>query len=334
MSVLVVCCAPAYGQQKLETPQQTNEKIQAFASLGQGRPVDTQIGAGDLLHVDVFDVPELSRDVRVSETGDIGYPLIPGKISVAGQTPSMVEAKLQQLLVENGLVSHPQVSVFVKEQNSHPISVVGAVNHPMVLQAARPTTLLEVLAAAGGVSDNAGSDILVTRKERAEGAMVKKTSATINAGPEQQVITIRLQDLLETGNAIYNIPVYGGDVVSVPKAGVVYVMGAGIAQQGGYVVENHGEQITVLRAVALAHGLTGYAKANSAVIIRTNPVTGKKERIPVQIKKIEKHNAEDVPLEANDILYIPDSAGKKVLAQGTEAAIGVGSGVAIYRAAY
>ncbi|MGH9770664.1 MAG: polysaccharide biosynthesis/export family protein, partial [Candidatus Acidiferrales bacterium] len=73
--------------------------------------MDTSIGAGDLLHVDVFDVPELSRDVRVSETGDIRYPLIPGKISVAGQTPSMVEAKFQQLLMDNGLVSHPQVSV-------------------------------------------------------------------------------------------------------------------------------------------------------------------------------------------------------------------------------
>ncbi len=334
LSILVVCCAPAYGQQKLETPQQTNEKIQELASLEQGRPTDTLIGAGDLLHVDVFDVPELSRDVRVSETGDIRYPLIPGKISVSGQTPSMVETKFQQLLVENGLVSHPQVSVFVKEQNSHPISVVGAVSHPMVLQAARPTTLLEVLAAAGGVSDNAGSEILVTRKATAEGTMVKETSATTNAGSEQKVITIRLQDLLESGNAIYNIPVYGGDVVSVPKAGIVYVMGPGISQQGGYVVENHGEQITVLRAVALARGLTGYAKANSAVIMRTNPVTGKKEQIPVQIKKIEKHGAEDVPLQANDILYVPDSAGKKALARGTEAAIGVGTGAAIYRAAY
>ncbi|MGH9690621.1 MAG: hypothetical protein ACRD4C_05950, partial [Candidatus Acidiferrales bacterium] len=87
-------------------------------------------------------------------------------------------------------------------------------------------------------------------------------------------------------------------------------------------------------AVALARGLTGYAKANSAVIMRTNPVTGEKEQIPVQIKKIEKHDAEDVPLQANDILYVPDSAGKKALARGTEAAIGVGTGAAIYRVAY
>jgi polysaccharide biosynthesis/export protein len=333
--IVAICCArTTYGQQKSEIPQQANERIQQLVRFEQARPVDTPIGAGDLLHVDVFDVPELSRDVRVSDTGDIGYPLIPGKISVAGETPFQLETKLEDLLKENGLVSHPQVSVFVKEQNSQPISVVGAVNHPMVVQAVRPTTLLEVLAAAGGVSDRAGSEILVTRKPPTSGASMTQASATTNAEPEQKVIKIELQDLLESGNAVYNIPVYGGDVVSVPEAGIVYVMGAGITQPGGYVVESHGEQITVLRAVALAHGLTNYAKSDSAVIMRTNPVTGEKERIPVKIKKIEKHAADDVPLETNDILYIPDSAGKKALARGAEAAIGVGTGVAIYRTAY
>ena len=86
------------------------------------------IGTGDLLHIDVFDVPELSRDVRVSDlAGDITYPLIPGKIQVAGLTPFQLEEKMEQLLIENGLVTHPQVSVFVKEQTSQPVSVVGAV---------------------------------------------------------------------------------------------------------------------------------------------------------------------------------------------------------------
>src|ERR1700691_6769467 len=72
----------SYGQQKDVTSQQTNEKIKQLASLAGARPVDTPIGTGDLLHIDVFDVPELSRDIRVSDTGDISYPLIPGKITV------------------------------------------------------------------------------------------------------------------------------------------------------------------------------------------------------------------------------------------------------------
>ena len=144
----------AYGQVTEQTPQQTNEKIQQLADLARTRPVDAPIGSGDLLHIDVFDVPELSRDVRVGDAGDISYPLdsLPAKIEAAGSdgVPTGRKVCAEQLLIENGLVSHPQVSVFVKEQTSQPVSVVGAVQRTMVYQVIRPTTLLEVLAAAGG----------------------------------------------------------------------------------------------------------------------------------------------------------------------------------------
>jgi polysaccharide export outer membrane protein len=149
--------------------------------------------------------------------------------------------------------------------------------------------------------------------------------------PESQTITIRLQDLLESGNPAFNIAVYGGDVVSVPRAGIVYVAGAGINQPGGYVLQSHGEQITVLKAVALAHGLTGYAKADQAVIMRNNPETGQKDMIPVHIKQIENQKTEDVAMKSNDILYVPDNVGLKVLAKGAEAGVAIGTGLAIYR---
>lgn len=320
-----------YGQTTEQTPQQTNEKIQQLAELARAHPVDSPIGSGDLLHVDVFDVPELSRDVRVGDAGDISYPLVPGKIKAAGLTPFELEEKLEQLLITNGLVSHPQVSVFLKEQTSQPVSIVGAVMHTMVYQVIRPTTLLEVLSAAGGISDDAGSVVIITRPARAGAPKTQPVSDTDNADRDQQIITIRLQDLLESGNAVYNIPVYGGDVVSVPRAGIVYVLGFGVSQPGGYVMQSRGEQVTVLKALALAHGLTTYAKADSAVIMRTNPATGNKDQIPVHVKAIEKHKEDDVPLKSNDVLYIPDSRGLKVLARGTEAAIGIGSSLAIYR---
>src|SRR5579863_1829935 len=91
----------AFGQQKLETPQQTNERIRQLAQQAGANSADTPVGSGDLLHIDVFDVPELSREVRVSDTGDISYPLIPGRIHVAGLTPFQVEEALEKLLVEN-----------------------------------------------------------------------------------------------------------------------------------------------------------------------------------------------------------------------------------------
>ncbi|HXQ27335.1 MAG TPA: polysaccharide biosynthesis/export family protein [Candidatus Acidoferrales bacterium] len=321
----------AYGQGKYETPQQTNEKIQQLATLARAHPVDTPIGSGDLLHIDVFDVPELSRDVRVSDAGDISYPLIPVKIQASGQTPFQLEEKLEQLLISNGLVSHPQVSVFVKEQNSQPISIVGAVQHTMVYQVMRPTTLLEVLSAAGGITDDAGSVILITRTAPREAAKMEPTSATADSREDQQTITIRLQDLLESGNSVYNIPMYGGDVVSVPRAGMVYVLGFGVAQPGGYVLQSRGEQVTVLKALALAHGLTTFAKADDAVIMRTNPATGNRDQISVHLKEIENRKADDVPMKSNDILYVPDSRGKKMLARGTEAMLGIGTQVTVYR---
>jgi polysaccharide export outer membrane protein len=146
-----------------------------------------------------------------------------------------------------------------------------------------------------------------------------------------QTIRIRLQDLLDTGNSAFNIQVFGGDVIEVPKAGIIYVLGGGVAQPGGYPVQSHGEQPTVLKAVALAHGLGGYAKANDAVIYRLNPKTGEREAIPVHIKKIEKNTSEDVAMKSNDILYVPDNLAKKVAVRGLEAAVSIGSGLLIYR---
>jgi polysaccharide export outer membrane protein len=322
-----------HAQSKLQTQQQANEKIQELAAHARPQVLETPIGSGDLLHIDVFDVPELSRDVRVSDTGDITYPLVPGKIVTAGLTSYQLEQKLAQLLIENGLVSHPQVSVFVKEQNSQPVTLVGAVQKPMVYQVIRPTTLLELLADAGGITDVAGSDVIVTRPvPSADKNAVNNDlkGATLDTSSDTQTITIRLQDLLESGNPAYNISVYGGDTVSVPRAGIVYVMGGGISQPGGYILQSHGEQITVLKAVALAHGMTGFAKGDQAVIMRKNPDTGQKDMIPVQIKKMENRKADDLPMQSNDILYIPDSLGLKILAKGGEAVI-AGASIAVYR---
>src|SRR5579862_6693574 len=165
----------ASAQEATETPQQKSEqKAQELAALASVRPVDTEIGSGDLLHIDVFDVPELSRDVRVSDTGEISYPLIPERVQVSGLTPFQLERKFEDVLANKGLVSHPQVTVFIKEQFSQPVSIVGAVNHTMVYQITHPTTLLEVLAAAGGVADIAGSVVVVTRPSASARTVVIK----------------------------------------------------------------------------------------------------------------------------------------------------------------
>ncbi len=142
-----------------------------------------------------------------------------------------------------------------------------------------------------------------------------------------------MQDLLSSENTAFNIPIYGGDVVNIPAAGIVYVMGGGVLQQGGYVVQSHGEQLTVLKAVALAHGLGGYAKPDNAVIYRVSPTTGEREAIPVQIRQIEKNKTQDVAMKSNDILYVPDSLALKIAVRSAEAAAQIAAGVLVYRSA-
>ena len=327
-----ICIQASYAQSKDETTQQTNEKIRTLATRGQVPSADISIGSGDVVHIEVFDVPELSRDIRVSATGEISVPLIHERIRAAGLSAFELEQRIEELLIENGLVSHPQVSVFVKEQNSQPVTIIGAIGHPMTYQVIRPTSLLELIADAGGITDNAGTVVLITRQTQKEAVKpVSETTSGSGSDPGTQTIRIQLQDLLSAENAAFNIPVYGGDIVNVPPAGIVYVMGGGVSQPGGYVVQSHGEQISVLKAVALAHGLGGYAKPDDALLYRINPATGEREAIPVHIKQIEKNKSEDVAMKSNDILYVPDSLALKVAVKAAEAAVSIGSGVLIYR---
>ncbi len=152
--------------QTVETYQQTNDRIRALSAASRTAPSrDYVIGSGDLLGIQVFDVPELSREVRVSQTGTIAIPLVPVRLHVSGLTETQVELKIAEVLEANGLVSHPDVSVAVKEHKSKPITIVGAVPHPMVYQADRQVTLIEVLAEAGGISNDAGDAVIITRLE-------------------------------------------------------------------------------------------------------------------------------------------------------------------------
>ena len=167
--------------------------------------------------IEVFDVPELSRDVRVNETGYISLPLMPSKVRAGGLTPFQLQDKLAELLQTNGLVSTPQVTVSMKEQHSEPITVTGSVRTPMVIQAVRQTTLLQVLSQAGGITESAGTSVIVTRP--APKASELADPDDISAPSVSQTFTISMSDILESGDSRFNIPLIGGDVVSVPRAG-------------------------------------------------------------------------------------------------------------------
>jgi len=320
------------GQERLETPRETNDRIRQLSSAMQVKQGEYLIGSGDLLRIEVFDVPELSRDDRVSDTGYISLPLLPAKIHAIGLTAAQLEVKVAELLQANGLVSRPQVNVYIKERRSRPIMVVGAVNRPLVYQAIRQTTLLEVLTEAGGVANDAGSTVIVTRaRSQANSNDTDGSGGNEEAEtPALQTITVNLNDLLESGDLKFNIPLLAGDMVTVPRAGIVYVVGS-VERQGGFVLQNDHEDMTTLRILALAGGLKGTAKPRQAVILRKNPDTGQRQEMALDLTKILERKAEDIRLLPNDILFVPDSAGKRALQRSAGVAIGLASGVALFR---
>jgi len=307
--------------------EQTNDRIQQLALSSRARQGDYVIRGGDLLNIEVFEVPELSREVRVNESGFISLPLLPSKVQAAGLTLFQLQDSMAEMLRSNGLVSNPQVTVYVKEMRGEPITVIGAVRNPMVVQALRPMTLLEVLSQVGGIAADAGNEIIISRAPRpvdASGASAGDVQGQSTA------ITVDLNNLLDTGDSRYNIPLQGGDVVRVPRAGVVYVVGA-VQRAGGFVMQNDRQQLTVLKALSLAGGLQPTAK-QQAVIMRIDPLSGDRQQLPVDLQKILKLKTDDVSLLQSDILYVPDSAGKRALRRGGEVALSLVSGVALVRA--
>src|SRR5579872_3211271 len=208
--------------QKMETARQTNERIAELALAETSKQGDYVIGGGDLLGIEVFDVPELSREVRVNESGFVSIPLVPVKVQAAGLTAFQLQDKLAELLQSNGLVTHPQITVTVKEQHSEPITVIGAVRTPLTLQAVHQMTLLQVLSQAGGITDDAGSKVLITRVRRlpdpatpdpanlsnnpannpaASDPVANSQAVSQGAGSESKdSISIDLNDLLDSGD--------------------------------------------------------------------------------------------------------------------------------------
>jgi polysaccharide export outer membrane protein len=323
VSLLVLSVGPVAAQKKQQgvppssvTIQQANQKLQLLANADRlGLPHETTLNAGDTIKVDVFGIPELSQQVQIGPSGYITMPLIPQRIQAAGLTPFQLESKIAGQLKSLGLVSHPQVSVIVVQRMGQPITVIGAVEHPMIYQAVRPTTLLEVLSAAGGLADTAADYVTVTRT---------RSDGTSN------VRRISLRDLIETGDPSDNILLQGNDVVSVPQAGIIYVVGA-VARPGGFVIQGDRGQMTALKALALAGGTQPAARTKDAVIIRKEGTARKTQEIRVNLKKILSQKAEDVALRPNDILFIPDSAGKKALAKAAQTALSITTGVLVVR---
>jgi polysaccharide export outer membrane protein len=303
-------------------------------------PRDYRIGSDDQLTIAVLEAAELNGAPRVSASGEISLALI-GTVHAEGLTPQELELVLQELL-RRTYIKNPHVTVQVGDMQSHPIAVFGAVKKPGVFQVRQAKTVIELLSMAEGLDVDAGDSVIVERHggtrpqdiDSLTHANSGAKSGPVAAKPQGEAaapktIEVDLKKLLETGDPALNVLVEPGDVVKVPRAGLVYVVGQ-VKKPGGYELKSN-ENISVLQAVALAEGLTSTSSSSYARIIRTSETTGRRQEIPINLNKILAGKQPDPMLKPRDIVFVPNSAARSALYRGVEAAVSIGTGLAIYR---
>jgi polysaccharide export outer membrane protein len=272
------------------------------------------IGSGDLIDVSMFDAPELSGRFRVDDKGDVEIPLL-DPVHVAGLTAGQAAKLIEDQYVKAEILTPEQSrsTVLIEEYANQGITVSGEVKNPGVYPAFGVKMLNDVVTAAGGPTQLAKSTVIVTRRSDPQHpvTLAYDPDARPQETPEAQI--------------------FPGDTVSVPRAGIVYVLGA-VNKSGGYVLDGH-DEVTAQKAVALAGG-TGRAPAmNRAQLVR-NLDDGRKVMITVPLDRIFEGKAPDILLRNGDILYVPTNTRRIVTLAAITAAVTVGSAIAIYTVAF
>jgi polysaccharide export outer membrane protein len=300
-----------------------------------------RLGPNDEVVVRVLDAEEIpDKPLRIDSRGNLSLPLV-GRVPAAGLTLEQLESELVARLAH--LLHEPRVTVSLAEVRSQPVSVLGAVNRPGVHQIDSPKTIVEMLSLAGGLREDAGHTIKITR--RADSGPIPLGAARADASGRFSVAEINVKDVLEARRPEDNIVILAHDVISVPRAEMVYVIGE-VEKSGGFVLEDR-ESVSVLQALSLAGGLTDVAGIEQARILRggegrgqgagegygqsAGKGRGERVEIAVNLKAIMAGESPDVALESEDILFVPRS-GKRAAGQAMKRlAIGTLSGIAIWR---
>jgi len=282
------------------------------------------LGPDDQITVSVLNAEEISdKPIRIDMSGNIRLHMA-GRIHAAGLTIEQLEAGIVSRMKE--FIQEPQVSVSISEFRSQPVSVVGSVKTPGVHQLEGRKTLIEILSLAGGLSEDAGHSVKITR--RLEWGAIPLANAQTDPTGKYSVAEVSLKEILEAKHPEQNIVIKPNDVVTIPRAEMIYVTGK-VQRSGGFILRER-ETLSVLQALALAGGLDTAASPKNARILRRADSENRAE-IAVNLKQIMLGKEKDVPMRADDILFVPENGPKRALTRAAEAAIQLGTGVAIYR---
>jgi polysaccharide export outer membrane protein len=269
---------------------------------------ELRIAPGDLLSVNVYEAPELSNSYRVDQAGDLTLPLC-GKVHLRGLSLQEAANRLQAALKDGQVLLQPQVSVDVEQYAGQYVTVSGEVASPGRVALIAPTKLSEILAEAGGVTPLAGERIRIRH-------------ADDDAAPEEDIPYARSGSNPQAAAVV----VRPGDSVIVPRAGIVYVLGA-VNRPGGYVMQEDGK-MNVAEALALSGGTVMQANTGGLRVIRRNP-DGTVLDFPLSYDGIAKGTQTPLQLQAQDIVYVPMSKLKATFSSA-QGLIGTAASATIY----
>lgn len=257
---------------------------------------DLRIAPGDLLNVSVYDAPEFTNGYRVDPAGSLTLPLC-GKVDVQGMTLAEAARHIEAALKDGQILVQPQVNVDIAQYAGQYVTVMGEVVNPGRVALIAPTSLGEVLAESGGVTVLAGAHIRIRH-------------GLGEAAPEDDVPYSRGLGTRETASIL----VRPGDSVIVPRAGVVYILGA-VSKPGGYVMQEDGK-LNVAEALAMAGGTIMTANTGGLRVIRRNP-DGTVLDFSLSYDRIAKGKQAPLALQAQDIVYVPMSKIKATFSTAT-----------------
>ncbi len=283
------------------------------------------LGPGDQVSVSVLDLDEMGKDpYRIDLGGNLHLPLA-GSISVTGLSVEQTADAIRDRL--GAYLRNPDVTVSLLEMRSQPVSVLGEVRSPGVIQLMGQKSLFEILSLAGGLSPDAGYAIRITREK--QWGEIPLPGAKLDEKGEFWIAEVNVKDIMNGTSPEKNIPIKPRDVITVPKGVMVYVLGA-VKKSGGFVLGER-EKVTVLQALALAEGLDRFASTGNTKIVRKTSDANNPIEIHLDLKKLLQGKAKDVQLTSDDILFVPVSGARQAAARTLEAGITVGTDLAIFR---
>lgn len=272
-----------------------------------GQKESLLIGPGDMLHIQVFDTPELDQHVRVADSGTVPLMFI-GSIKLAGLSPTDAGQVIEKALIDKQYMRRPQVTVVVDQYATQSVSILGEVHQPGLFPLQTPTSILRVLSSAGGLTQLADRNITIERHGDANDKVNYFLSNTSDQAISDSVL------------------VYPGDIVLVPKAGIIYVLGD-VGRPGGYPMGTNNSQLTVMQAVAMAGSTAKTAISSRVRLIRKAPA-GSQDMI-LSLSDIEKGSQPDLRLKPDDILFVPFSWMKN-MAMSSSSIAASAAGASIY----